>query len=93
MGLGEIWRREGRTDPIDSSRTVARTLKEDGEWERTSIVCPPETRSVRKGNVGGVAEVRKGVRACACLETQEDSVQHRARGVQWTKWTIHVVHA
>lgn len=53
--------------PIASSKVVARMRKDVRELASTMSVCPPETRSVRKGNCGTSGQdVRRGVKACAC---------------------------
>ena len=51
--------------PTESSRVSASMAKRSRLCTSTSIVWPPETRSVRKGNAGGCASVRSGVSACA----------------------------
>lgn len=54
--------------PMESSGVVARMRKFIEERARSRRVCPPETRRVRKGNVGNCdsGNDKKGVSACAC---------------------------
>jgi hypothetical protein len=62
------------TRPILSSGVVARMRNSVVEVARRRSVCPPETSKVRNGNSGGFeAQVRMGVRACACLSATVNS--------------------
>lgn len=53
--------------PMLSSFAVAKILKLLSLLAKSNSVCPPDTRSVKKGNSGGVASVKMGVRAWACM--------------------------
>ena len=64
--------------PMAPSSAVASIRKSVVDVTRRNNVCPPETKSVRNGNLGGVSEVRKGVSAWLCWEkmSQPDWKQH-----------------
>ena len=53
------------------SRVLARMRNELIPFTRTSCVWPPDTRSVRNGNGGGVGSVNSGVRAWACYGLED----------------------
>lgn len=53
--------------PMLSSRVVANNRNDTSEMARRRRVCPPDIRTVRKGNLGSLGyAVRRGVKAWPC---------------------------